>query len=357
MPFDAGQLEVTGTPLKVVDGVLMSTNTGMAQFDVSPNGDLAYAVGTAEGGKASLHWVDRQGRETPLPLPERAYLNPRISPDGKQLAVEVEGPNHDLYLYDFDREILSRITNDGLSHAPVWTPDGKRLAFRSWKAGKMTLWWMPSDRSGPEERLMNAVEWQSAVSFSPDGKYLMFDQRDLETRTDVWVLPIDGKRQPRPFYQSRFPDVAAKFSPDGKWVVYCSTESGRPEVYVQPWPGPGPKIQVSSEGGTDPLWRRDGKEIFYRNGDKMMAVEASLQPSFQPVKPQMLWERSYSHGLSSSCGFGGPTATNYDVSLDGQRFLMIKDKDSGVNSTRIIVVLNWVEELKRLEAEARGKKM
>lgn len=133
--YDQRKMEVTGTPVKVVDGVLMSINTGFAYFDISPAGDLAYAAGPVENGGRRFYWVDRQGKETPLPLPARSYLNPRISPDGKQLAVEIEGPNHDLYTYDFARGVMSRITNDGISHGPIWSPDGKRFAFRSWKGG------------------------------------------------------------------------------------------------------------------------------------------------------------------------------------------------------------------------------
>jgi len=141
VPLDLSRLEVTGTPVKVLDGVLMSTNIGTAYFDVSPNGDLAYAAGHAENGERTLQWVDRQGKATQLPLPARSYLNPRISPDGKLLAVEVEGPNHDFYVYDFDRAVMTRMTNDGLSHAPIWTPNGKRIAYRSWRGGKMTLYY------------------------------------------------------------------------------------------------------------------------------------------------------------------------------------------------------------------------
>ena len=356
VPFDHRSLEVTGTPVKVLDGVLMSTNIGTAYFDISPGGDLAYAAGPAENGERTLHWVDRQGKATLLPLPPKSYLNPRISPDGKLLAVEVEGPNHDFYIYDFARAVMSRMTNDGISHAPIWSPDGKRIAFRTWKIGKMTLAWMPADRSGPGEGLVNSPAWQSAVSFSPDGKYLSFDQTVPFTEYGVWIMPLTGDRQPHLFTKSRSQMGAGKFSPDGRWVVYCSMESGKAEIYVEPWPGPGPKIQISSEGGLDPIWQRDGKEIFYRNGSKVMAVPVSTQASFQAGRPRLLWEGEYSYGLSSSCGGRGATVTSYDVSPGGQRFLMIKDNDQNMYATKIVVVVNWAEELKRIMAEAGGKK-
>jgi serine/threonine-protein kinase len=353
VPFDAAALEVRGTPVKVLDGVLMSTNIGSALFDISPNGDLAYAVGPAEDGHRTVHWVDRRGNESPpLPLPARSYLNPRISPDGKYLAIEIEGPNHDLYTYDFQREVLSRISNDGISHGPIWSPDARRIAYRTWKAGAMTLAWMPADRSGPAERLVDYTAWQSADSFSIDGQHLVFDQADRRTGVkSVWVLPISGDRKPRQFAAS---GGSAKFSPDGKWVAYCSDESGKPEVYVQSWPGPGPKIQISADGGTDPVWSPDGKELYYRNGTKMMAVAVTTAPVFSAGKPQMLWSGDYTFGLSSSCGIKGVTTTSYDVSRDGQRFLMIKDRDSKLYATKVRVVLNWVEELAKIVADANA---
>jgi serine/threonine-protein kinase len=354
VPFDADKLEVTGIPQKVLDGVLMSSNSGTAYFDVSSAGDLAYAVGTAEGGERTLHWVDRAGKATRLPLPPRSYLHPRISPDGRQLAIEVEGANHDLYVHDFERGVTTKITTDGLSHGPIWSPDAKYLAFRSWQGPEMmTMWRLPSDRSGPPERLMNVGERQSVGSFSPDGEQLVYEHGDTPGNSvDIWVLPMRGARTPKPLVTTKATEGSAKFSPDGKWVVYCSTESGRAEVYVQPWPGPGPKIQISSDGGTDPVWRRDGKEIFYRNEDKMVAVAVTTGPPFRAGKPVVLWEEPYSHGMSSSCGPPGPTSANYDITADGKRFLMVKDNHRDVRSTKIVVILNWAEELKAPLREA-----
>jgi serine/threonine-protein kinase len=196
VPFDVGRLEVTGPSVKVAEGVLMSTNVGSAYFDVSANGALAFAAGVAEGGKRTLVWVDRQGKAEPLPLPERSYLFPRISPDQKTLAVEIEGPTHNLYTYDFGRGVMTKMTTDGLSHAPVWTPDGRQICFRSWKAGTMTMWRMPAERSGPEERLTAVGAWQSPVSISSDGRYLAFNQGMMPT--GIFVLSLDGSAKPQP---------------------------------------------------------------------------------------------------------------------------------------------------------------
>ena len=343
VPFDVERREVTGTAFEVQDGVMMSRNTGAAHYALSKRGDLAFVPGPAEGGRRTLVWVDRAGQAEPLPLPPASYLYPRIAPDGRTLAVEIEGPNHDFYTWDFERTVLSKITADGLSHDPVWSPDGARLAFRSWLAGGMTMWWMRSDRSEAPERLDPAGTRQSPVSFSPDGKFLAFDQKDPETRDDAWVLSLEGSRQPRGIAQTPFGEGSMKFSPDGRWVAYSSDESGRPEVYVQAFPGPGLKLQISNGGGTDPVWRRSGGELFYRAGDKMMAVSVTTAPQFKASAPAELWAGSYSAGTSASCGMPGVSSSNYDVSADGQRFLMVRDDDGSAVATKIVVVLNWAE--------------
>ena len=351
VPIDVKNLEVTGPPVTVVEGVLMSRNTGAAYYTLSETGTLAYVPGGAADGNRQLVWVDRQGKETPLPLPARPYLYPHLSPDGKQLALEIEGPSHDFYTYDFARGVLTKMSLDGLSHAPVWSPDGKNIGFRSWKLGGMTMWSVPADRSGPDEQLLDQKGMQSVVSWSPDGNYIAYVDAFPGTGMDALVLPLKGERKPVPIAQTKFVEGSPKFSPDGRWLAYCSNESGRAEVFVQPFPGPGPKIQVSTEGGTDPLWRRTGGELYYRSGDKMMIVEVRTQPTFTAGRPKLLWEGHYSHGMSSSCGAPGVTSFNYDVTPDGQRFLMVKDAHQDIASTKIEVVLNWTEELKRLTAQ------
>jgi serine/threonine-protein kinase len=349
VPFDVKQRAVTGTAFEVQDGVMMSRNTGAADYAVSKRGDLAYVPGTAEGGRRTLVWVDRSGKAEPLPLPAASYLYPRISPDGQTLAVEIEGPNHDFYFYDFERTVLSKITTDGLSHNPVWSPDGLRLAFRSWQAGGMTMWWMGSDRSGSPERLDPAGTRQSPVSFSPNGKFLAFDQKDPDTRDDALVLALDGSGPPQGVARTKFGEGSMKFSPDGRWVAYSSDESGKPEVYVQAFPGPGLKVQISNGGGGDPVWRRQGGELYYRAEGKMMVVSVTTSPQFRASAPRRLWEGSYSAGTGASCGMPGVSSSNYDVTADGQRFLMVRDEDDSTFATKIVVVLNWVEQLKAIE--------
>lgn len=373
VPFDARSLETKGLPVRVIEGVQMSRNTGSAYFDVSPAGGLAYVPGKVEGGARTLVWVDRDGRESPIPAPADSYLFPRISPiDENRIAVEVEGATHNLHIYDVERDVLKKLTTDGLSHAPVWTPDGRNLCFRSWKAGTMTMWSMPSDQSREAERITTVGARQSAVSVSPDGRYLAFNQMadmpeaapaqagsdgmgsggsmPMSTGSDIWILPLQGEdRTPRPFKKSIFDEASPRFSRDGRWVAYCSNESGQAQVYVEAWPGPGMREQITSDGGADPIFSRDGRELFYRQGDKMMVVPVSTAGEFKAGRPTQLWAGKYSHGMSSSCGPPGVSSANYDVSADGRRFLMIKDDAHDMFATNIVVILNWAEELVRRE--------
>jgi serine/threonine-protein kinase len=343
--FDPSRMALTGPPVTVLDGVLMCAATGTAHYRLTPAGSLIYAPGRDLGGDRRVVWVDRRGNEQSLPLPGRSYLHPRLSPDGRQLAIEIEGPTHNFWTYDFQRGAMTKMSLDGLSHAPLWTPDGSRITYRIWQPGGFKMWWMPADHSGAQQRLTDIGIMQSASSWSPDGRFLAFTQVNIDTGPDVYLLDVqDGK--PRPLVQTRFAEGAPRFSPDGAWIAYASNESGRNEVYVQAWPGPGARIQISTDGGTDAVWRRAGGELYYRNGDKMMVVSTSAR-SFS--KPAMLWQRAYAHGLGSACGAPGTTSAGYDVTPDGQRFLMLKDDES--TPGQIHVVLNWAEEVKRLYKE------
>jgi hypothetical protein len=347
--FDPDRLEVTGQPFTVLEGVLMSRNTGVANFDVSASGDLAYLPGQADGGARTLFSVNRDGTAEKLPLPPRSYLHPRISPDGHKLAIEIEGSNHDVYVYEFASGVLSNITTDGVSHWPVWSPDGKDIGYRSGPMGHFQLWQVPADRSHAPVQLPADGVAQSAESYSPDGRAIAYTAVSPGAPSSIMVASLQGDWRPRPIDNTKYAQGSAKFSPDGRWLAYCSNESGMPQAYVQAFPGPGPKIQVSTDGGTDPVWKRSGDEIFYRNGDSMMAVSISTAPTIRAGRPQELWRGHYTHGTSSSCGLPGATSSNYDVTADGTRFLMIKDDDQDRTTSRqIVVVLGWSEELNRV---------
>jgi serine/threonine-protein kinase len=217
--------------------------------------------------------------------------------------------------------------------------------------GRFQLWQLPADRSRPAERVHAEGLSQSAESYSPDGQAIAYTFSGAGTPSKIAVASLKGDRKPQPLDNTKHAQGSPKFSPDGGWLAYCSNESGRPQVYVQAFPGPGPKVQVSNDGGTDPVWRRTGNELFYRNGDSMMAVLVSTAPTFSAGRPFELWRGHYSHGMSSSCGAPGLTSSNYDVSPDGQHFLMIKDDDQdSVVANQLIVVQAWVDELSSLRS-------
>jgi Tol biopolymer transport system component len=292
-----------------------------------------------------LYWVDRSGKAEKLPLPPRSYLHPRISPDGRRLAIEIEGSSHDVFVYDFASSVLTNFTADGVSHWPIWSPDGTRIGYRSGPMGRFQLFQMPSDRSGRAQRVDTPATSASTESYDPTGRALAYTDSTMGRLSKVMITTLDGSTQPQPLEDTKFAQGSAKFSPNGRWLAYCTNESGRPQVYVKGFPT-GAKVQISNDGGFDPVWRRDGRELFYRNGDRMMAVPVTAGDSFDNGRPQELWRGPYSPGMSSSCGAPGLTSSNYDVTPDGQRFLMIQDEDDATTSSAsLVLVLGFAQEL------------
>jgi eukaryotic-like serine/threonine-protein kinase len=240
----------------------------------------------------------------------------------------------------YAHETLTRLTFEGnTNYTPVWTPDGKRIAFESNKEGPVNPFWQLADGSGGLERLNTSENLQVPMSWSPDGQLLAYIEFNPTTGYDIWVLRMSD-RKAQPFLRTQFNESVPRFSPDGHWLAYISDESGRYEIYVQPYPGPGGKWQISTEGGTEPVWNPNGRELFYRDGDKMMAVDIGTQSGFAAGKPRVLFEGQYAPTPG--------TSPNYDVSSDGQRFLMLKPNEQAEAApTQINVVLNWFEELKQ----------
>lgn len=355
-PFDARRLALAGAAVPALEGVMQSMATGAAQYIVSSTGTLVYLAGGIAGSQSRLVWVSRNGEEQPLPAAPHNYVFPRVSPDGRRVAVAIAEQETQVWVYDVSRDTLTRLTFEGdNNNGPAWSPDGRRIAFRSNRAGPGNLFWQAADGSGSAERLPRSDYLQIPNSFSPDGQLLAFIEVNPETGRDIWVLRLADPRQAgaevrkaQPFLRTPYDESAPKFSPDGRWLTYSSDESGHREVYVQPYPGPGGKWQISTDGGQEPVWNPNGRELFYRSGSKIMAVDVNqsrdsngaVASGFSAGKPRMLFEGPY---VATPTSF-----PYYDVSPDGQRFLMLKPVESQTSApTQINVVLNWFEELKR----------
>jgi serine/threonine-protein kinase len=357
VPFDLARLEVTSSaPVTIAEGVTESVATLGAEYSFSVGGALAYVPASPRQFERRLVWVDRKGEVEPLPAPPRHYRDVALSPDGRQVAISIRSGKEEIWLYDLARGTLTRLTSEsGDSRNPVWTPDGKRIAYLGTRAGLRNVFWRTTEGTGVEERLTTG-DTQWPMSWSPDGKWLAFGDLSTTTGGDVWTLPLDGgpgpigaeARKPQPLIRTPFAEYGGVFSPDGRWLSYSSDESGRQEIYVRSFPDPtaiasgrqadpGGKWQISSEGGggdENPYhWARNGRELFYRNGNKMMAVDIQTEPSFTAGRPRLLFEGQYEDW--------------WDVAADGQRFLMVQSVEPEQPATQIHVVLNWFEELKR----------
>jgi Tol biopolymer transport system component len=312
-PFDVERLQLTSEAVPIAEGVQF--NAVSATFAASQNGVLAYRSQLGATPR-TLAWVGRSGTEQPISAPAHGYQQPRLSPDGRRIALEIEERGSQIWLYDLARETLTRLTFEGtVNSVPVWTPDARRITFYSNKEGPSNLFWQNADGTGGLERLTTSPNAEAPMSWSPDGQLLAFTRFDPANERDMWVLRL-ADRKAEPFLRTPFVEGGQQFSPDGRWAAYVSNESGRAEIYVQPYPGPGGKWQISTQGGTEPMWNHNGRELFYRSGNKMMAVEVTMQQAFSAGKPAVLFDRQY---VSTPLP---QTAPFYDVSADGQRFLM-----------------------------------
>lgn len=333
VPFDLRRLKISGTPLPILEDVAVGEE-GKINFSFSRDGTLVYASRRSEEENINLVWVNRRGQITVTEKEQRLYSHPRISPDGKKVAVNIE---RDLHVYDVESGTLNKITFKKTITYPVWTPDGKHLVFAADWGGKLDLYWKLADGSAEAEKLFSSEYPIYPASWSPNGESLAFYEINPNTQRDIWILSIKN-RTAKPIIASQFNERVPMFSPDGRFISYVSNDSGRDEIYVQPFSITGAKWQISEGGGTEPMWSPDGRELFYRAGNKMMSVKVETEPSFKWGKPQKLFEGRFLSHLNFS---------NYHIHPDGDRFLMAKAKEK-TSINQIHVVLNWFEELKRL---------
>ena len=351
-PFDVDRLALLGDAIPVVEAV-GTAGGGAAEFAVSRNGVLVYQPSGAEAdAKRSLVWVDRRGQEQAIAAPRRSYVSARLSPDGTRVALDIRDEENDTWVWDLTRATMTRLTFEPtLDGAPVWTPDSNRIVFASDRSGIPNLFWRAADGTGSDERLTTSTNLQVPQAITTDGKTLVLREDLSGTGRDLRLLTLDPaktdrKGETKNLLDSRFNEDGAAVSPDGKWIVYYSNDSGQNQVYVRPFPNVGNgRWQVSTDGGARPAWSPTGRELFYLAADNatLMAVPVSITPSFSAGTPTKLFTGPW---------YSGQTAHSYDVSRDGQRFLMIKEETAAATSaapppSRLVFVMNWAEELKR----------
>ena len=338
--FDLNRLTVIGNPVPVAEGLATSSYEGT--FSVAPNGTLVYLQGVS-GASATrtLVWMDRQGREETIPVPPRAYAGARLSPDGTRVALEVSDENTNIWIWHLVRQTLTRLTFDAEgTFGGIWSPDGQRLAFSRIADGD-NIYWQAADGTGIPERLTQRSKFQRPIAFAPDATALLFHEPPAGVK-DIGIVRLSGDRKSELILHSPFDEANAEISPDGRWLVYQSNESGRAEIYVRPFPDVGSgRWQISTDGGTRPVWARTGRELFYYiPPGTIMAVPIELRPSFDAGTPRALFTADYPAQLAHR---------PYDVSPDGQRFLMIKAvSGEAAPPPQLVVVQHFDDELRRL---------
>jgi len=344
VPFDPDALEVHGTPVPVVEDVMGSRSSGLAYMDVSANGLLAFITGEQTFARRVLAWAYPDGTTERLATPAHTYSGPRLAPDGRRVAVTMLGETSaDTWIYDIERETTTRLTFEGNNFVPVWSPDGKWIAFGSDRGGRSAVYRKPSDGSGDVELLLGDDDkTYTPNSWSPDGRYLAVD--DLSGTSSISILSLEDGEITEFLHTDRDEYMSA-FSPDGKWIAYQGDESGRYEIYVRPFPGPGGKWQISVNGGAEPYWSRDGSRIFFRNNQQFFAVDVETSGgSFRAGRPQVTVE-----DVEQLTG-----EQSYSVDSNGERFLKLVRADEGeTGPDRVVVVVNWFDKLRRVVPHGR----
>ena len=336
-PFDVKRLALTGPARMVAENVTLTLPFSTPLFAASKDGTLLYVAAAPGFGTSTLVWVDRKGNHQPVNSMARAFEEPRLSRDGR-IAVTLRDANPDLWLEDAARQVLTRFTfGSEEDESPDWSPDGKSIAYSALRGNTHYLYVKPSDGSGEENVLAMTPNHAHTGSWAPDAASIAFTDYTGATRGDIWIKPLTPDGQPRPLIRTPFNERAPRISPDGRWVAYTSDESGRDEVYVQSYPRPGAKFQVSIDGGVEPVWSPAGQELFYRHADAMMAVKVALGPPFSASSPELLFRGEFVPTRRGEAA--------YDVSGDGTRFLMVK-RDAASRPTEINVVTNFLNDLR-----------
>jgi serine/threonine-protein kinase len=342
VPFDVDRKVVAGTPRDVLSGVQYEPSSTAAQYAIARNGTLVYLSGASPG--TSLMWADTRGALLAFPQ-KRTYYDPRLSPDGRAVAVEVLEDGDDIWVLDLTRGTQTKLSlGANEDETPAWSPDGRWVAWSASRDAKRVILRKRADGSGPEETVWSGPEHVHVIAYTPDGKSLLFEKQTLNQNTDVMLLTLDGSGTDRLVVGSPFNEVGARLSPDGRWLAYMSDESGIPQIYVQPFPALDARFLISPSGGAEPVWSRDGRRLFYRVNSATWSVSIAPGQAFKASIPERLVE---SRGYQNKA----VTHTGYDVAPDG-RFLVIGDTSPQAAEV-LNVIQGWFTELNRLVPTSR----
>jgi Tol biopolymer transport system component len=337
-PFDLRRLQVTGDPIRITEKVLNDQGIWRGVFSASANGDLVYTAGVNSAAEGQLTWFDRNGRILGT-LAERGSNSPRVSPDGRRVAIEYGEPNPDIWIFDIVSGVRNRLASDSSASTPIWSRDGKNIAYLlipgNSSKGRIAI--RAADGTGAARLFAEEDPWESPSDWSPDGKYLLYD-RGEPGATDIYAMPLAADQKPFPLVSTPTWERGAVFSPDGHWVAYSSRESGRDQVYITPFPGPGPKWQISSAGGNTPRWRRDGKALFAINGDSVLEFPISASAgSIKAGDPKVLFQTAVGETLLFDAG--------YDIAPDGRLIINSLGK-SRIGNRPLTLEVNWTAGLR-----------
>ncbi len=339
-PFDRNRLAVTGDAVRVLEGVATDSAGLATKFTVVDHGSLVYLPQVTE--TRQLVWVSREGREERLGMTPRAYVTPRLSPDGRRVVVDTLEPHGDLFVYNLETGVEEQFTfHPAIDQWPLWSPDGSKIYFTSIRGGEPgQIYVQRADGTGDAERVIADHTSSTASGWSADGKILVIGGSFAGTGVDVLTVQPDVDPAPKELLATAANEAVAVMSPNGRWLAYRSDESGQTRIYVRPFPDVNSTQRLVSDGpGSDPLWGPDGRELFYFSPDGVMAVAVEAGDTFQRATPRRLFSLDrYFQGAN----------INWDISRDGQRFLMVKRGTTTDMRQQIIVVQNWLEELKRL---------
>jgi serine/threonine-protein kinase len=343
--FDPESLTTRGKPVLVVQGVVGEKTTGASNFAVSSNGILFFIPGSDETSERVLAWLDPTAKPVLLSVPSRQYFEPKLSPDGQRVALDIVGGNTtDVWVYDVTRNTLGRLTFGPFYYAPVWSADGRRVIYRKdTRDGKTSIAWKSADGTGEEEVLWASDRVAFPYSASPDGKWLTLGVVDPKSQSDIYVLPLTGDRKPQPFVTGPFDESGATFSPDGRWVAYSANETGRYEIYVKPFPSGNGRWQVSTDGGGEARWSPTGKEIIYKFESRYTLVPVESSGTFRPGTPRLYLD-------SGRAPFNASSGSSFCLSRDGKRILTPYQQRPESARLDLVVAVNWAAEVHRATA-------